>query len=61
MVGQWLGGLPEANTGKTMRFTGTTVLKLEDGLVTEQPGLDDGVGVLRQLGLIPEGRSGEVA
>jgi hypothetical protein len=35
-----------------MRFTGTTVLKVEDGLITEEVGLDDGVTVLRQLGLL---------
>jgi predicted ester cyclase len=66
VVGQWEGGgthtgdafddmpigaLP-ANTGKTMRFTGTTILKVENGLITEEIGLDDGVTVLRQLGLI---------
>jgi hypothetical protein len=47
-----LGGLPEANTSNTMRFTGTTVLKVENGLITEEIGLDDGVSVLQQLGLI---------
>lgn len=41
-----------ANTGKTMRFTGTTVLKVENGLISEEIGLDDGVTVLSQLGLI---------
>ena len=46
-----VGALP-ANTGKVMRFTGITVLKVEDGLITEEVGLDDGVTVLRQLGLI---------
>ena len=50
-----LGGLPEANTGKTMRFTGTTILKVENGLITEEVGLDDGVSVLRQLGLLGGG------
>ena len=45
---------PAANTGKTMRFTGTTVLKVENGLITEEIGLDDGVTVLEQLGLIPQ-------
>jgi predicted ester cyclase len=68
VVGQWIGGgtqtgaafddmpigsLP-AGTGKKMHFTGTTVLKIENGLITEEIGLDDGVTVLRQLGLITE-------
>ena len=48
-----LGSLP-ANTGKTMRFTGTTVLRVENGLITEEIGLDNGVAALRQLGLIPQ-------
>jgi predicted ester cyclase len=66
VVGQWEGGgthtgdafgdmpvgaLP-AGTGKTMRFSGITVLKVENGLISEEIGLDDGVTVLRQLGLI---------
>jgi predicted ester cyclase len=68
VVGQWIGGgtqtgtafddmpigsLP-AGTGRKMHFTGTTVLKVENGLITEEIGLDDGVTVLRQLGLITE-------
>jgi predicted ester cyclase len=68
VVGQWIGGgthtgdafddmpvgaLP-AGTGKAMRFTGTTVLKVENGLITEEIGLDDGVTVLQQLALITE-------
>jgi predicted ester cyclase len=67
VVGQWEGGgthtgpafsdlpvgdLPEAS-GKKMHFTGTTVLRVQGGLITEEIGLDDGVTVLRQLGLIP--------
>ena len=35
-----------------MRFTGISILKVENGLITEELGLDDGVTVLRQLGLI---------
>ena len=36
------GGLP-ANTGREMHFTGITVLKLKDGKIIEEIGLDDGV------------------
>ena len=46
-----VGSLP-ANTGRTMRFTGTTVLKLKGGKILEELGLDDGVAALQQLGLI---------
>ena len=46
-----IGGLPAA-TGRTMRFTGTTVLRVQDGKITEEVGLDDGVTALRQLELI---------
>src|SRR5215470_20035788 len=46
-----VGSLPPA-TRKTMRFTGITVLKVENGLITEEIGLDDGVTVLQQLGLV---------
>ncbi|ESY63839.1 MULTISPECIES: ester cyclase [Mesorhizobium] len=66
VVGQWEGGgthtgpafgdflagsLPAA-TGRTMRFTGTTVLKVIDGRIVEEIGLDDGVAALTQLGLM---------
>jgi predicted ester cyclase len=46
-----VGALP-ANTGRKMKFTGTTVLKLKDGQIVEEIGLDDGVTALTQLGLI---------
>jgi len=45
------GGLP-ANTGREMHFTGVTVLKLKDGKIVEEIGLDDGVTALSQLGLL---------
>jgi hypothetical protein len=35
-----------------MKFTGTTVLKVKDGRIVEEVGLDDGVTALQQLGLI---------
>jgi predicted ester cyclase len=46
-----VGALP-ASTGHTMHFTGTTVLRLKDGKILEEIGLDDGVKALQQLGLI---------
>jgi predicted ester cyclase len=46
-----IGSLP-ANTGRKMKFTGTTVLKLKDGKIVEEIGLDDGVTALQQLGLM---------
>jgi predicted ester cyclase len=66
VVGQWegggthtgsafddflVGGLPAA-TGRKMHFTGTTVLKVLDGKIVEEIGLDDGVTALTQLELI---------
>jgi predicted ester cyclase len=66
VVGRWKGGgthtgpafsdflvgaLP-AKTGKKMYFTGTTVLRIANGKITEEIGLDDGVTALQQLGLI---------
>jgi predicted ester cyclase len=66
VVGQWEGGgthtgpafndflvgsLPAA-TGRKMHFTGTTVLRLKDGKIAEEVGLDDGVTALQQLGLV---------
>lgn len=66
VVGQWegggthkgpafsdflVGGLPAA-TGRKMHFTGTTVLKVINGKIVEEIGLDDGVTALTQLGLI---------
>lgn len=66
VVGQWIGGgaqtgeafddmpfggLP-AGTGKAMRFTGISILKVVDGLIGEEIGIDDGVTALQQLDLI---------
>ena len=44
-------GLPAA-TGRKMHFTGKTVLKVIDGLIVEENGLDDGLTAMMQLGLI---------
>jgi predicted ester cyclase len=46
-----LGALPAAS-GRKMHFTGTTVLRVENGKISEEVGLDDGVTALQQLGLI---------
>jgi predicted ester cyclase len=66
VVGQWEGGgthtgapfddwpigsLP-ANTGKVMHFSGITILKIENGQITEEIGLDDGITAMQQLDLI---------
>src|SRR5882757_1025493 len=66
VVGRWEGGGthigPEFNdfligslsaaTGRKMHFTGTTVLRVVNGKIVEEIGLDDGVTALQQLGLI---------
>ena len=49
------GALPAAS-GRTMRFTGTTVLRVENGKIAEEIGLDDGVTALTQLGLMRAAR-----
>ena len=46
-----IGSLPPA-TGRKMHFTGTTVLRIKNGRIAEETGLDDGVTALQQLGLI---------
>lgn len=46
-----MGSLPTAS-GRKMHFTGTTVLRVENGKIAEEIGLDDGVTALTQLGLI---------
>jgi predicted ester cyclase len=46
-----IGSLPAA-TGRKMYFTGTTVLRIADGKIAEEIGLDDGVTALQQLKLI---------
>ncbi len=48
----FLAGALPANTGRKMHFTGTTVLRIKDGRIAEEIGLDDGVTALQQLGLI---------
>jgi predicted ester cyclase len=45
------GGLPAA-TGRKLHFTGTTVLKVVNGKIVQEIGLDDGVAALTQLGLM---------
>jgi predicted ester cyclase len=69
VVGRWEGGgthtgpafsdflagsLPAAS-GRKMHFTGTTVLRVENGKIAEEVGLDDGVAALTQLGILRAG------
>ena len=66
VVGRWEGGgthtgpafsdfltgsLP-ASSGRKMHFTGTSVLRVENGKISEEVGLDDGVAALTQLGIL---------
>ena len=66
VVGRWEGGgthtgpafddflagsLPAAS-GRKMKFSGMTVLRVENGKIAEEVGLDDGVTALQQLGLM---------
>jgi len=46
-----IGSLPAA-TGRKMHFTGITVLRVRNGKIVEEIGLDDGVAALTQLGLL---------
>ena len=46
-----VGSLP-ANSGRKMHFTGTTVLRVKDGKIVEEIGLDDGAAALQQLGIL---------
>lgn len=66
VVGRWEGGgthsgpafsdfiagsLP-ARSGRKMHFTGTTVLRVKNGKIAEEIGLDDGATALQQLGIL---------
>ena len=46
-----VGALP-AGSGRKMRFTGTTVLRVANGMIAEEIGLDDGATALQQLGIL---------
>ncbi len=46
-----IGALPAA-TGRKMHFTGMTVLRIENGKIVEEIGLDDGVTALTQLRIL---------
>jgi predicted ester cyclase len=68
VVGRWDGGgthtgpafsdLPVgallAKTGKKIRFTGTTVFRIENGKVAEELGQEGALTALQQLGLVPK-------
>jgi predicted ester cyclase len=45
------GSLPPAS-GRKMHFTGTTVLRVENRMIAEEVGLDDGATALIQLGIL---------
>ena len=41
-----------AASGRKRQFTGTPVLRVENGKIAEEVGLDEGVTALRQLGIL---------
>ena len=66
VVGRWEGGgthtgpafsdfifgsLPAAS-GRKMHFSGTTVLRVKNGKIAEEIGLDDGLTAMQQLGIV---------
>jgi predicted ester cyclase len=66
VVGRWEGGGThtgsafddfiigslQAASGRKMRFTGITVLRVENGKITQEVGLDDGATALQQLNIL---------
>lgn len=49
-----VGKLDTANTGKTIRFTGTSVFRLEGGKIVEEIGEEGALRAVSQLGFVPE-------
>ncbi len=49
-----VGSLP-AKSGRKMKFTGTTVLKLKNGKIIEEIGEEGALTALQQLGLVQDG------
>lgn len=47
-----IGSLPEPNSGREMRFSGTTIFTLKDGKIVEELGEEAGLLALQQLGLV---------
>lgn len=48
-----VGALSEANTGKTIRFTGASWFGLKDGKIVNELGQEGALTALQQLGLVP--------
>jgi len=46
-----VGSLPKASS-KSMRFTGTSVLRIENGKIAEEMGQEDALSALQQLGVV---------
>lgn len=47
-----IGDLPQPNSGKEMRFSGTTIFTLKDGKIVDEVGEESSLAALQQLGLI---------
>jgi predicted ester cyclase len=53
-----IGALPHPNSGREMRFSGTTIFRLQDGKIVEETGEEAALVALQQLGLITTNSSG---
>ncbi|RSM03151.1 hypothetical protein CDV31_010635 [Fusarium ambrosium] len=74
VVGRWIGGgthtgvafddlevgaLEQANTGKKIYFSGTTIFTLEGGLIVDETGEEGALTALQQLGLVQQPNPGK--
>lgn len=53
-----MGKLDRAETGKEMRFSGTTIFTLKNGKIVKEIGEEGGLTALQQLGLLPPPNKG---
>lgn len=74
VVGRWIGGgthtgsafddlaigkLDKADTGKKMRFAGTSIFTLKEGKIVKEVGEEGAISALHQLGMLPGPNDGK--